>query len=134
MGADLETIVIYLQRRYNILREVYSLTEELAEAVERGDTVSASLLLEMRGEKLRHHAECEERIFLETEGSDPELRRLRRLAKGPLEQREELFQDGTEAEKKLEKQAWEIRIRTQKTLEELQRRDQAMNRRITRHR
>ena len=134
MGADLETIVIYLQRRYNIVREVYSLTGELAEAVERGDTVSASLLLEMRGEKLKCHAECEERMFLETEGSDPELRRLRRLAKGPLEQREELFLDGTEAEKKLEKQAWEIRVRTQKVLEELQRRDQAINRQITRHR
>ena len=48
MSADLETILIYLQRRYNILREVCSLTEELAEAVERGDTVSASLLLDMR--------------------------------------------------------------------------------------
>ena len=49
MSADLETILVYLQRRYNILREVCSLTEELAEAVERGDTVSASLLLDMRG-------------------------------------------------------------------------------------
>ena len=53
MSADLETILIYLQRRYNILREVCSLTEELAEAVERGDTVSASLLLDMRGEQLQ---------------------------------------------------------------------------------
>ena len=34
MSADLETILIYLQRRYNILREVCSLTEELAEAVQ----------------------------------------------------------------------------------------------------
>lgn len=31
MSADLETILIYLQRRYNILREVCSLTEELAD-------------------------------------------------------------------------------------------------------
>ena len=53
MSADLETILIYLQRRYNILREVCSLTEELAEAVERGDTVSASLLLDMRGEQMQ---------------------------------------------------------------------------------
>ena len=34
MSADLETILVYLQRRYNILREVCSLTEELAEAVQ----------------------------------------------------------------------------------------------------
>ena len=69
MSADLETIVIYLQRRYNILREVCSLTEELAEAVERGDTVSASLLLDMRGEQLQHHADCEEQIILQTMGN-----------------------------------------------------------------
>ena len=66
MSADLETILIYLQRRYNILREVCSLTEELAEAVERGDTVSASLLLDMRGEQLQRHADCEEQIILQT--------------------------------------------------------------------
>ena len=42
MSADLETILIYLQRRYNILREVCSLTEELAEAVERGDSLRFS--------------------------------------------------------------------------------------------
>ncbi len=51
MSADLETILIYLQRRYNILREVCSLTEELAEAVERGDTVSASLLVALRAKR-----------------------------------------------------------------------------------
>lgn len=66
MSADLETILIYLQRRYNILREVCSLTEELAEAVERGDTVSA---LDMRGEQLQRHADCEEQIILQTAGN-----------------------------------------------------------------
>lgn len=49
MSADLETILIYLQRRYNILREVCSLTEELAEAVSAATQSPASLLLD-RGE------------------------------------------------------------------------------------
>lgn len=84
MSADLETILIYLQRRYNILREVCSLTEELAEAVERGDTVSASLLLDMRGEQLQRHADCEEQIILQTVGNSLQARYLRDLAKGPL--------------------------------------------------
>ena len=84
MSADLETILIYLQRRYNILREVCSLTEELAEAVERGDTVSASLLLDMRGEQLQRHADCEEQIILQTAGNSLRDRYLRDLAKGPL--------------------------------------------------
>ena len=43
MSADLETILIYLQRRSNILREVCSLTEELAEfAKSTGNTVFVS--------------------------------------------------------------------------------------------
>ena len=80
MSADLETILVYLQRRYNILREVCSLTEELAEAVERGDTVSASLLLDMRGEQLQRHADCEEQIILQTVGNSLQARYLRDLA------------------------------------------------------
>ena len=51
MDKALENIMILLQRRYNFLREIGRLTDELAEATERRDTVSASLLLEMRGNR-----------------------------------------------------------------------------------
>ena len=116
MSADLETILIYLQRRYNILREVCSLTEELAEAVERGDTVSASLLLDMRGEQLQRHADCEEQIILQTAGNSLRARYLRDLTKGPLKRIEDL------------------RCRTEKLLDKIRRIDGGLNRRISKNR
>ena len=117
MSADLETILIYLQRRYNILREVCSLTEELAEAVERGDTVSASLLLDMRGEQLQRHADCEEQIILQTAGNSLRDRYLRDLAKGPLMNVKSCFKGKTEREKMLEKRIEDLRCRTEKLLD-----------------
>ena len=127
MSTDLETIVIYLQRRYNILREVCSLTEELAEAVERGDTVSASLLLDMRGEQLQRHADCEEQIILQTVGNSLQARYLRNLVKS-------CFKGKTEREKTLEKRIEDLRCRTEKLLDKIRRIDGGLNRRISKNR
>ena len=134
MSADLETILIYLQRRYNILREVCSLTEELAEAVERGDTVSASLLLDMRGEQLQRHADCEEQIILQTAGNSLRDRYLRDLAKGPLMNVKSCFKGKTEREKMLEKRIEDLRCRTEKLLDKIRRIDGGLNRRISKNR
>lgn len=134
MSTDLETIVLYLQRRYNILREVCSLTEELAEAVERGDTVSASLLLDMRGEQLQRHAECEEQITLATMGNDPRAQYLHDLARAPLPQVERVFQGKTAAEQAMEKRVKEIRGRSQELLDKIRRMDGRLNRKISGHR
>ena len=123
MSADLETILIYLQRRYNILREVCSLTEELAEAVERGDTVSASLLLDMRGEQ----------IILQTAGNSLRARYLRDLAKGPLKNVKSCFKGKTEQEKMLEKRIEDLRCRTEKLLDKIRRIDGGLNRRISKN-
>ena len=131
MSADLETILIYLQRRYNILREVCSLTEELAEAVERGDTVSASLLLDMRGEQLQRH---EEQIILQTAGNSLRARYLRDLAKGPLKNVKSCFKGKTEQEKMLEKRIEDLRCRTEKLLDKIRRIDGGLNRRISKNR
>ena len=133
MSADLETILIYLQRRYNILREVCSLTEELAEA-ERGDTVSASLLLDMRGEQLQRHADCEEQIILQTAGNSLRARYLRDLAKGPLKNVKSCFKGKTEQEKMLEKRIEDLRCRTEKLLDKIRRIDGGLNRRISKNR
>lgn len=134
MSADLETILIYLQRRYNILREVCSLTEELAEAVERGDTVSASLLLDMRGEQLQRHADCEEQIILQTAGNSLQDRYLRELAKGPLKNVKSCFKGKTEREKMLEKRIEDLRCRTEKLLDKIRMIDGGLNRRISKNR
>ena len=46
MGPNIEQIMLLLQRRYNALREISRLTEELQEAISCSDQVSASLLME----------------------------------------------------------------------------------------
>ena len=56
MVTELETIMIYLQKRYNIIREISRLTDELLGTVEREDVISASLVLEMRREQMERHA------------------------------------------------------------------------------
>ena len=134
MSADLETILIYLQRRYNILREVCSLTEELAEAVERGDTVSASLLLDMRGEQLQRHADCEEQIILQTKGFLNMPRIVLFMVQGTLKNVKSCFKGKTEREKMLEKRIEDLRCRTEKLLDKIRRIDGGLNRRISKNR
>ena len=66
--------------------------------MERGDTVSASSL-DMRGEQLQRHADCEEQIILQTAGNSLQDRYLRDLAKGPLMNVKSCFKGKTEQEK-----------------------------------
>ncbi len=86
MDKALENIMILLQRRYNFLREIGRLTDELAEATERRDTVSASLLLEMRGEQMERHAACEGELRRQTEEEISLRRKLYAIALGPISQ------------------------------------------------
>ena len=127
MSADLETILIYLQRRYNILREVCSLTEPPVGRV-------VMILLDMRGEQLQRHADCEEQIILQTAGNSLQARYLRDLAKGPLKNVKSCFKGKTEQEKMLEKRIEDLRCRTEKLLDKIRRIDGGLNRRISKNR
>lgn len=131
MVTELETMMLCLQRRYNILREISRLTVELAEAVERRDNVSASLLLGMRGEEMERHAACEEELIQITEQNSELRKQLHDLAFGSIEDisvKPELFQD--------EKEAWmrqkihDIRLHTQSLLEETKKKDSMIARRV----
>lgn len=131
MATELETMMICLQRRYNILREISRLTGELAEAVERRDNVSASLLLGMRGEEMERHAVCEEELIQITEQNSELRKQLHDLAFGSIEDisvKPELCQD--------EKEAWmrqkihDIRLHTQSLLEETKKKDSMIARRV----
>ena len=84
MNTELETIMLCLQRRYNILREIGGLTDELAEAVERRDDISASLLLKMRGEQMERHAACQEELICLTEQNPAIRKQLQAVALGPI--------------------------------------------------
>ena len=58
MELDLEQMMFLIQRRYRVLQEIDKLTSELQEAVTRNDTVSASLLLDMRADQIEESDRC----------------------------------------------------------------------------
>ncbi len=76
---DMEDLMILLQKRYNVLREIARITDELSEAVTREDHVSASLLLDMRGDELERYEACRENIMLLAETGPEEARIVREL-------------------------------------------------------
>lgn len=131
MTTELETMMIYLQKRYNILREISRLTGELAEAVERRDNVSASLLLGMRGEEMERHAACEEELIQITEQNSELRKQLHDLAFGAIEDipvKPELCQDEREAW--MRQKIHDIRLHTQSLLEETKKKDSMIARRV----
>ena len=123
MDKALENIMILLQRRYNFLREIGRLTDELAEATERRDTVSASLLLEMRGEQMERHAACEGELRRQTEEEVSLRRKLYAIALGPI----------SPAQAAMIQKIREIRVRTQSLIEQIRAKDSMLARRV-RHR
>ena len=131
MVTELETIMICLQRRYNILREISRLTDELLDAAEREDAISTGLLLEMRGEQMERHATCEGDLMQITE-KVPELRKeLYRLAFGPIEELPAAAcKSQDEKEKWIRQKIYEIRSHTQALIEEIRNRDDRITRKV----
>lgn len=131
MVTELETMMLCLQRRYNILREISRLTVELAEAVERRDNVSASLLLGMRGEEMERHAACEEELIQITEQNSELRKQLYDLAFGSIEDipvKPQICQD--EKEVWMRQKIHDIRLHTQSLLEETKKKDSMIARRV----
>lgn len=122
MKLDLEEMEILLQRRYNSLREIDRLTGEMQDALSRGDEVSFSLLLDMRGEEMEKHQSCEEAIW-------------KTARQGPEEAQAILQFMNTDPEKALktakpeERLLYEIRRKTVALVQKIQRQDQELNRR-----
>ena len=128
MITELETIMIYLQKRYNIIREISRLTDEL---LEREDVISASLVLEMRREQMERHAACEGDLMQLLENGRGDRRELHSIAFGPIDQLPGLSKKCQE-----EKELWirnkiyEIRSRTQTLIEDIQKRDDRITRKV----
>ncbi len=132
MNTELETIMLCLQRRYNILREIGGLTDELAEAVERRDDISASLLLKMRGEQMERHAACQEELICLTEQNPAIRKQLQAVALGPIEA---VMTTNTKAEADTQeagyrKKIYEIRSRTQSLIDQIRSRDSVLARSV----
>lgn len=120
---EIEQLQILLLRRYNVLRDVKKLTDELGEVTFRNDPVSASLVLDMRGEELGNYEKCKEQIALLAEQGREEAALVKRLVYTPLEQMEKPNDPD-------ELKIYEIRQKTQILLNEIREKDRFLNKRI----
>lgn len=120
---DIEQLQILLLRRYNVLKDIGKLTGELQEAVSRRDKISASLILEMRGEAFGKYEKCQEEIGLLAEQGEQEAAVVKRLVYTPLES----LKKPVDAE---EQKIYEIRHKAQKLLCEIQQKDRFLNKRV----
>ena len=116
--------MILLQRRYSSIREIDRVTKELEEAFVRGDEVSAVMLLEMRADEMAKADECTDAIWQLGEEDRNAYQKLRLLM---LSDPEQTFGESPE-----EKKIYEIRRKTQETLDKLRTVDQRLNRNVTR--
>ncbi len=124
MGLDVTKVMILLQRRYSAIREIDRVTKELEEAFVRGDEVSAAMLLEMRAEEMAKADECTDAIWQLGEEDRQDHQRLRLLMLSDPKQ--------AQAESPEENKIYEIRRKTQETLDKLRAVDQRLNRNVTR--
>lgn len=120
---EIEQLQILVLRRYNILKEVGKLTDELQEVTSRNDPVSAALILQMRGDELGKYEKCKEQLALLAEQGQEEAAIVKRLVYTPLEQMQEPLDPD-------EKKIYDIRWKTQKLLEEIRAKDRLLNKRV----
>lgn len=120
-GLDMGKVMILFQRRYNYMREIDRLTGELAEAMDRSDDVSVSLILKMRAGEMAGFDECTNEIWQMSSIGKDALRKIRMLIQS----------DPKEAvgENPEEKKIYEIRRKTQAVIDRLRTVDERLNRR-----
>ena len=122
MELDLEQMLILLQRRYNSLRELKRLTDDLQDAVSREDAVSADLILPMRADEMDNTEACLEMIWKMAEGGQKENEEIHRLMSKEFLLREE----GVSQE---ETKILHLRKKTAVLIKEIQDTDRQLNKR-----
>ena len=120
MAVDLERMMLLLQKRYNYLKRVDELTDELRSAFDRHDEVSASLLLDMRAEEIAALDNCSGQIWDLAGAGKAEAREVRRLM------HDDPFAV-PETDCWEENKIFEVRRKTVRLLEQLQDKDRRMN-------
>lgn len=122
MELDLEKVMILLHRKWNSIREIERLTQELDETFGRNDGISAVMLLQLRADEMEKVERCMEEIWQLGEGSREAYEKLRELIESDLGQ----AVGKTPEERKI----FEIRRKTQKLLDELKVADQRLNQKM----
>ena len=89
-GAQLLDAQVQEKRRYALLSELFDLTKQLAEAVDRNDEVTIQMLLSMREGPLAQLRQVEENLTRQRSSlSEEDGRRLAELLSGAQAQRQE---------------------------------------------
>lgn len=122
MQLNMERIMIFMQRRYNSMCEIGRLTGDLLEAVNRGDQVSATMLLQMRAEEMDKFSVVTEQIWeMSSAGLEEENTVRRLMTSDPSE--------GLSVTDPTEKKIFEIRQKTVAQLERIREMDRRINQR-----
>ena len=121
MEVNTEKVMILLQRKYNAVRELDKLTKELEAFIGRNDSVSAAMILQLRGDEMEKIERCMEEIW-QTANSREEYLYIESLVTSDLETAE-----GTSTE---EKKIIEIRRKTEAVLAKLREADQRLNKKL----
>ena len=89
-GAQLLDAQVQEKRRYALLSELFDLTRQLAEAVDRSDEVTIQMLLSMRQEPLAQMRQVEENLIRQRAAlAEEDGRRLEELLSGAPARRQE---------------------------------------------
>ncbi len=123
MALGMEEIEILLQRRFNCLREIKRLTQEMLDTVSRGDEVSLSLMLDMRSEEIEKYELCQEEIWKKAARGPQESEAVRRIMNTDPE-------EGLAAAEPEEKLAYQIRKKTVDLIPEVQRLNEQLGLRL----
>ena len=121
MEVNTEKVMILLQRKYNAVRELDKLTKELEAFIGRNDSVSAAMILQLRGDEMEKIERCMEEIW-QTANSREEYLYIESLVTSDLETAE-----GKSTE---EKKIIEIRRKTEAVLAKLREADQRLNKKL----
>ena len=89
-GAQLLDAQVQEKRRYALLSELFDLTRQLAEAVDRSDEVTIQMLLSIREEPLAQMRQVEENLIRQRASlAEEDGRRLEELLSGAPARRQE---------------------------------------------
>lgn len=123
MALDLEQVMILLQKRYRAFQEINRLTSELGSIISRRDEVSASLLLDMRGDEIEIADSCYRQIWDMSQESPEAAGRIRELI---MSDPAVAHPSGSFEEQKI----YEIRRKTTALIKEIQEKDRMINTRV----
>lgn len=122
MEVSTEKVMVLLQRKYNSVRELDRLTKELEECIGRNDSISAAMILQLRGDEMGKIETCMEEIWQMGESSRENYEYLQGLVASEL--------DKAEGKTPQEKKIFEIRRKTEDVLDGLRKLDERLNRRL----